>query len=65
MTLKTLVPHVRGYDDSFLPWRMPSDSVWLTTDLQELRMVVELQSERAKRLAEAVVGVTHETLVGR
>lgn len=51
--MKSLLVGIESWEDAFLPWRMPADSVWLTADIGELRSMVELQSLRAKRLAEA------------
>lgn len=51
--MTSLLANVKRWDDAFLPWRMPADSVWLTTDIGELRAMVEIQSLRAMRLAEA------------
>lgn len=51
--MKSLVAELDRIDDAFLPWRMPADSFWLTTDISELRALVELQSLRAMKMANA------------
>lgn len=51
--MKSLLVGVERWEDAFLPWRMSADSLWLTTDISELRALVELQSMRAMKQFEA------------
>ena len=51
--MKSLLAEIDRWEDAFLPWRMSSDSFWLTTDISELRALVELQSMRAMKMTQA------------